>query len=218
MADKDSLRSQEGVRVYGSALIVVAPDTATIRMAVSRIEKTPEAAFGQAREGAQGVNSFLQKFGSKDFGSSRASLSTETDYVNGERTFIGYKARLEYRIILRQVDRLEELLTGLIGAGANELTSVEFETTRLKELRADARRRAIVAAREKAELYCQAAGVSTGAVVAIEDVNPDLVSGRFEGHVFREPLAADDAADFGALDPAAITVRAAVQVVYRIGS
>ena len=47
-------------------------------------------------------------------------------------------------------------------AGANELTSVTFQTTRLKEVRADARRRAVAAAREKAELYCSAAGVSAG--------------------------------------------------------
>jgi uncharacterized protein YggE len=66
------------------------------------------------------------------------------------------------------MDKVDPLLSGLIAAGANELTSVTFQTTRLKDLRADARRRPVAAAREKAELYCQAAGVTVGTVLAID--------------------------------------------------
>ena len=114
------------------------------------------------------------------------------------------------------MDKTDSLLTGLIAAGANELTSVIFQTTRLKELRVDARRRAVVAAREKAELYCTAAGVSVGRVLAIEDVNPESLSGRNEGHTYREPAIVDDWGEPAAIDPAAIAVGAAVNIVYEI--
>jgi hypothetical protein len=49
----------------------------------------------------------------------------------------------------------------------------------LKELRADARKQAVVAAREKAELYCREAGVAVGKVIAIEDSNPDQLTRIF---------------------------------------
>lgn len=211
-------RLPAGVRVFGSAVLRVPPDTAAIAIGVSRLEVEPAAAFAKARDGARAVAAYLRNAGVSDFGSSRVTLSQETRYVNGEHRFAGYQARIGFEIILRDLDRTDALVAGLIGAGANDLTGITFQTTRLKELRADARRRAVAAAREKAELYCRAAGVEAGDVVAIEDVNPDSLAGRSEGHTYREPVPADDTGEPGAIDPHAITVGAAVYVVYRIGT
>ena len=123
---------------------------------------------------------------------------------------------IEFNVVLREMDQVEVVLSGLITAGANVLSSAAFQTTRLKALRADARRRAVVVAREKAELYCAAAGVAVGPVLAIEDVNPESLSGRSEGHTYREAALVDDAGEPGAIDPRAIAVGAAVNVVYGI--
>ena len=209
-------RTAPGVKVFGSAVVRVAPDTASIVVAVSRREQKPEAAFSKAREGAQGVAAYLHKAGVADFGSSRVTLTQEFRYTNGENKFVGYQAKIEFNVVLREMDQVDAVLSGLIAAGANTLTAVTFQTTRLKELRADARRRAVAAAREKAELYCEAAGVAVGPVLAIEDVNPETLTGRSEGHTYREAAPVDDAGEPGAIDPGAIAVGAAVNVVYRI--
>jgi len=42
------------------------------------------------------------------------------------------------------------------------------------------------------------------------------LTGRYEGHTYREPAPMDDVGDPGAIAPGAITVKAAVHVVYRI--
>ena len=144
------------------------------------------------------------------------TLSQEFRYTSGENKFVGYQAKIEFNVVLREMDKIDAVLSGLIAAGANTLASVTFQTTRLKELRADARRRAVEAALEKAELYCAAAGVAVGPVLVIEDVNPELLSGRNEGHTYREAAAMDDSGEPGAIDPGAISVGAAVNVVYRI--
>ena len=162
------------------------------------------------------MNAFLRESAAQEFGSSRVGLTREFRYTSGENRFVGYKAKIEFNVVLREMDTLEVLLSGLIEAGADELTSVTFQTTRLKELRAESRRRAIAAAREKAELYCLAAGVAVGSVLVIEDVNPESVSGRSEGHSSRETTPVDDSNEPGAIDPGAITVTAAVNVVYRL--
>jgi hypothetical protein len=52
-----------------------------------------------------------------------------------------------------------------------------------------------------------------GQVLAIEDVNPESLSGHSESHSFREPLPVDDP---GAIDPGAITIGAAVNVLYEL--
>ena len=53
-------------------------------------------------------------------------------------------------------------------------------------------------------------------MLAIEDVNPESVSDRSEGHTYREPTPVDESGESGAIDPGAITITAAVNVVYRI--
>jgi uncharacterized protein len=205
-----------GVHVFGSTVLRVAPDSASIVVAVARVEKKPEAAFAKAREGAQAVNAYLRTSGIHDFGSSRLTLSEAREWSNGQQRFVGYKAHIGFSVILRDMDKVDVVLAELIAAGAHELTSVTFQTTRLKELRADARRRAVLAAREKALLYCTAAGVGLGDVLAIEDVNPDTLVGRSEGHTYREADVPDDVGEPSAIDPGAISIAAAVNVLYQI--
>lgn len=212
------IRVPQGIKVFGSSIIRIAPDTATINVAVSRVEKQPKGAFAKAHAGAQAVHEYLKKAAIDDVGSSRITLSQEFRHEHGESRFVGYKAMIGYSIVLRELDRVETLLVGLIDAGANELTSVTFQTSRLKKVREEARRRALQAARQKAELYAAAANVSVGDVVAIEDENPERLSRRYEGHVANPEVEVDDPGELKALDPGSIAVGGAVSVVYEIGA
>jgi len=202
-----------GVRMFGSAIIRVAPDIATISVAVSRLEKDPKKSFATARSGAEAVQKFLKDQGIADFGSSRITLNQERLFVQGAMKHVGYRARMGFAIKLRELDSLEEVLSGLISAGADELSSVSFETTNLKQIRADARRQAALAAREKAELYCKETGVSLGKVIAIEDTNPDQLAGTRESHA---AAMLGGRGGEGAVDPATITVGAAVYLTFEI--
>lgn len=217
MSDSSGSAGAEGVTVFGSAVIRVEPDLASIVVAVTRVEQKPDAAFAKAREGARSVAAYLKREGVEDFGSSRATLANEFRFERGESRFVGYQGMIEFNVVLRDLDRLDALLTGVLGAGANVLRSVAFQTSRFKELRAEARRMAVQAARAKAELYCAAAGVAPGAVVSIEDVNPESLANRSEGHHVSPPaVTVEDTADPGPMNPGAISVAAAVRIRYRI--
>lgn len=215
MYDPQPIQTPFGISVFGSALIRVAPDVASLEFSVSRIEKMPKAAFSSARRATSEVRKFLQAAGHNDVGSSRVKLSQEYTHTGGERQFAGYKAKVGFHVVLDDLDRVEEVLIGAVDAGANEIDSISFETRELKTHRAQARQRAVEAAREKAELYCSAAGVQLGAVLHIEDVNPDILTGRRESHS-RTQIEADDAGELRAFDPGAITVAGAVRVAYSI--
>lgn len=215
MTNDKTGRFPAGIKVFGSAIVRVAPDIALIAVAVSRLEKQPKDAFSKAHAGARAVTDYLKSAGIDDVRSSRITLAQEHQFRNGENKFLGYQAKLGYSIVVRDLDRVEELLIGLIDAGANELTSVSFETSRLKDVREDARKRAIAAARNKADIYASASQVAVGEVILIEDMNPDALSARYEGHVYREPVI-DDPGEVKAVDPGAIAIGAAVNVVFEI--
>jgi uncharacterized protein len=214
---ENSLTIQDpfGISVFGSALIKTPPDLVSIQAAVARTEGTPSAAFSKVRKLAHDVKDFLQRSHTEEFGMSQMTLAPEFTFAGGQRKFVGYTARISFRIILRSLDRTEDLVSGLVDAGAAEIRSIQFQTSDLKGIRANARRLAIEAAQEKARIYANAAGVSVGQVLHIQDVNPQVLQARGEGHVRPEPVVDNDF-DKQTLDPGAIEVGAAVMVAFAL--
>lgn len=201
-----------GVTVFGSAILRVPPNRVSMEVAVTVTRDQPKEAFAAAREGATSVSAYLREAKVTDVRSSRVTLDAAYDYAKGERHFRGYRAKIQFHILLEDLDRMEQILTGVIDAGANEVGDVTFTTTKLKSYRAEARREAVGAARDKALAYADAAGQRLGRVLHIEDVNPQsLASGHGEGHQLRglEPEEAS-----GAIDPGAIAVGGAVRIAY----
>ena len=210
-----------GVTTFGSAIIRVKPDVAALHFDVrSGINKHPSEAFREARENAKRVRAYLAGAGLSEFGSSRVNLSPVWDYKGKQDKFRGFSATITFGLKLRDLDRLDEVLSGVVDAGVNIIESVDFQTSRLKELRAEARKKAIRAAREKAGIYCAEAGVEVGKVVHIEDANPDQLRGR-EGHRSGENFETaqahtGDDEEPGALEPGQIMVGAAVIVAFKL--
>ena len=201
-----------GISVFGSALTSADPDKVTFSFAASSLKKHPKEAFAEAKNTAAKLRGFLQKAGIAEFGTSQLSLNETRQFSNGEHRFVGYTAKITFRVVLRDLDRFELLVTGLVDAGATEIAGVEFQTANLLELRAEARRRAVLAARSKAENYCRGAQVELGDVLHIEDVNPDTLRGR-ESHGYTAQPQIDDE-EANVFNPGAIIVGAAVQISF----
>lgn len=208
-------KRQSGIKVFGSAVLRVEPDVASLQFGVSRKAKEPKDAFREARQAVGRVRDYLGQAGIGEVAASRINLSQVSEYRDGKHQPPVYLARVSFNLLLSDLDRMEQVLVGVVDAGANEIGSVAFHTSRLKEYRAEARRRAVAAAREKALIYCQAAGVSLGVVIHLKDVNPEVVRGSGEGHTSTE-VSSDDAGPERALAPGSIVVAAAVSISFAI--
>jgi uncharacterized protein YggE len=136
-------------------------------------------------------------------------------YVQGVQKFAGYQARISFRISSKELDRADEVAEGLVNAGMNEIESFSFETSKLKDERAKARRMAVSAAIEKAQIYCSAAGVALGRAIHIEDTNPMRVQNEMGRGLHAPPTDYDDG-DGGPLDPSLIEISGAVFVTFEI--
>jgi uncharacterized protein YggE len=207
-----SIHQPVGVSVFGSCLLHVPPDRAAVCATVMRKHRRPADAFKEARVAAQAVRQFLDAARVSEVQTSRVTLAQ--GWRGGSRD--DYEARVSFRVRVDDLDRFEEIVAGIVEAGATEIDSVTFQTGDLSERRAEARRGAMSAAREKAELYAEAAGVVVGPILHIEDVDPEELRGA-EGHVLRDP-GAPDAGDGAAFAPGSISIGAAVRVVFGIGT
>jgi uncharacterized protein YggE len=208
-------KTQAGIKVFGSAVLRVEPDVVSLDFAVTREAKQPRDAFRETHQAVKDVRAYLASGGANDVAASRIHLSRTFDYKDGRHRPTGYSARVSFNVQLSDLDRMEEILAGVVDAGSNEIGSVDFRTTRLRQYRAEARRRAVAAAREKAEIYALAAGVPLGAVISLEDVNPNVIRGSGEGSTSSE-VVSDDAGSERALAPGSIIVAAAVTMVFSI--
>jgi uncharacterized protein YggE len=112
-----------------------------------------------------------------EHGISRRHL--QTDYLNVEpryeyeydrrRNFLGYAVRKTLVVTLRDIDKFESLLSGVLEAGANFVHGIDFRTTELRKYRDQARSEALKAAREKAAAMASELGLEVGEPRSIQE-------------------------------------------------
>lgn len=160
------------VTVTGEATIAVAPDTAMMRIGVSRQDKTArEASEANARQMTAVLNAIKNAgVGDRDIQTSRLSLQPQYDpNKGGTARLTGFQASNQVTVRIRDIDKLPNVLDRAIAAGANEMSGIEFVVSEQSKLLDQARDDAIADARRKAELYAKAAGAKLGHVVSITE-------------------------------------------------
>lgn len=138
-------------------------------------------------------------------------VSPEYDYQR-ERQLLGYRASGSVQVTLRDLSRIGEVIDAVLAAGADDIGSITYSTTRLEEARAEALRMAVDRARNDAAVLAQAAGGRVGELLEISTA-PRAGAG---GPLYPEAVVMRSAASQGA--PTHVTprqVRVAVSVVAR---
>src|SRR5258708_5572458 len=141
------------ISVTGDAQVNVVPDEVIITLGIETSDKVLKTAKS---ENDQRVGQVIATI--KDLGVPAEKI--QTDYINIEprygdsyrqQDFVGYFVRKNLVVTLTDLTKFEDLLTGVLDAGANYLEGVQFRTTELRKYRDQARTLAIQAAKEKAD-------------------------------------------------------------------
>jgi uncharacterized protein YggE len=163
------------ISVTGEASISVPPDRAEIDAGVTSDAKTAREA-SEANNVAMGkVLAALKGAGidEKDVQTSRISLqpqySASTSSRPGPATIVGYRASNRVGIRLKDVAKVANVIDTLVGAGANDIGSINFMVSNASKLLDEAREKAVADARRKAEIYARAAGVTLGAPLSMSE-------------------------------------------------
>jgi uncharacterized protein len=172
LAQMPPFATSPGISVTGEASVSVAPDQAVIDGGVTTEAKTAHEAADANNAAMVKVLAALKGAGleEKDYQTSRLSLQPKyAPDRAGPTTINGYRASNHITIKVRDVAKVASIVDVLVGAGANEISGINFVVSQASKILDDAREKAIADARRKAEIYAKAAGVTLGDPTSISE-------------------------------------------------
>lgn len=155
--------------VNGEGKIKVTPDQASITIA---IETKGTKAVEVKKENDIAVEKVIQfikkmKLPKEDVTTQRVSLNPNYDY---EKKKHNYLANQQIVILLKDLSKYDELMEGLVDAGANRIDNVEFKSSKLALIQSEARKAAMKDAKLKADDYVSVlVGQKVGKALLIND-------------------------------------------------
>lgn len=211
----EAINEPWGLSVFGAGSVRAEPQLVRVRLTVDVLEPSPDRAFQEAGAAVSRLRETLRRHGIPDasVSGSRLKLDSEYEGYGADRKFLGYRCRASYAVETEALDDLRQLIVDAVDAGAHHVDQVEFDVRDKPALRDEARRRAVAAARRKAEVYAEAAGVPLGSVVHIQDVDS-------ESYEFRQRRGhgGGGGASAGDLAPGMVEVSAGVVLGFALGT
>jgi uncharacterized protein len=177
-AHAQSTEQPRTIAVNGLGEVRAEPDMATVVLGAEA--RRPE--LNQARaEVAKTIDAILKltrelKIEPQDVQATRINVQPEYNWNQNarERNLIGYYVSRQVEIELRDLDKLGQLLERATDLGVNQLGDPRLDSSKRKDLVREALAKAIVDARQSAEVAAKAAGVQLGA--------PRMVTANTESH------------------------------------
>lgn len=217
------------ITVTGNAEVRVVPDEVLLTLGVETWDKSLEAAKRQNDQIVTRLLALAQEKGVSPEHVQIDYVQIEPRYKDGyyeARDFVGYFVHKTVAITLRDLTEFEPLLAGALEAGVNYVHGVEFRTTELRTHRDEARRLAVIAAREKAAALAQELGQKVGQPHTIQEEQSDWWSGysAWWGSAWRggmsqnvvQEMGGSAPSGAGSLAPGQIGVRASVTVSFEL--
>lgn len=191
--DEPANNNARRIATSGSAEVRVVPSRVVLTFGVETFNLDLVAAKNENDTKAAGVIALAKELGV-------ASKDVQTDYIfvepvhegygNGRvNKLLHYQVRKTIVVLLRDVSKFENILSGALERGANHVLRVRFEVDNLKQHREKARSDAVKAAKEKAQLLSGDLGAKLGRVISIQEYgyyDPDSLYGgswrhRYDG-------------------------------------
>ncbi|MBL8889119.1 MAG: SIMPL domain-containing protein [Planctomycetaceae bacterium] len=214
------------ISVSGSARVMVTPDLAVINASVSSRFATLDEAVAHNQKSIEQAIGYLKEMqiDPKHIQASQITIQPiwpERDDRNhppvaAEDLFkmsqpIGYQASREFQITLVDLNKFEQIYSGMIKNGVNVVNSVSFTTSELRQHRDAARIQAVRAAREKATAMAKELDAKLLSVKSIAEAAEHRGVSYMQNAVFVAPQA--DGFE-GVLAPGQIEVTASVDVEF----
>lgn len=159
-------KERRSVTVAGRGEVTTTPDRARISMQIETTRADVGSAQTEVSRVVRGYLAQLKALGIADADIGTAGLSIQPEYEYGPkgRKFLGYKVTRGVDVLVRDLDKIGDVLLKATAAGINNISDPQLESSRAEALGREALARAADDARAKARVLAEALGVTLGAV------------------------------------------------------
>ena len=156
------------ISVTGEGKVKIVPDQAVVTVGFQNTGKDAKEVKTLNDEVVDKVIKFLKKSGvpATDYKTNNVSLYKSYDY---EKKKYNFQASQTLSITLKDLSKYDEVMMGLSDAGVNSISGVEFKSSKMDEYERDARKKAVLDAKQKAQDYVSVLGQKVGKALLITD-------------------------------------------------
>jgi uncharacterized protein YggE len=156
------------ISVTGEGKVKITPDQAMITVGFQNSGKDAKEVKTLNDEVVDKVIKFLKSSGipATDYKTNNVSLNKNYDY---EKKKYNFQANQTLSITLKDLKKYDTIMMGLNDAGVNSINGVEFKSSKMEEYEKEARKNAILNAKQKAADYVSVLGQKVGKALLITD-------------------------------------------------
>jgi len=213
-AEESPIRS---ISVSGTVETKTAPDHIVWRITLTDTDKDMLEAKKRNDEKVKAVVALQKKLDIAEGDIETDNVSVRREYERTTREFRHFLVRRSVTIRQRDLKRFDEFLDSLVSSAEMEV-SFSFKSTRLQEVRAETRLKALESAKDKATAMAEVVGAKIGRVLTInEHAQVDRWQGPMLSNsswVQSRPPTVDLASD--KFVPGAITVQMTVYAMFEL--
>jgi len=163
----------EPFSVSGEGKVLVTPDIAKISLGIEASGPSLKTVQSDVNTKAKTLTDSLKKLGiaEADIKTTSYSVYPEYDYTNPNQRITGFRVSTNYEVVIRNFDKVNDVITTATASGANIIGGVNFELNDKteKEKLQEARKLAVIDAKEKASGLAQASGITLGRIINISE-------------------------------------------------
>ena len=173
MSNAEELRMARTVSVSATGVVTAEPDLAAISTGVVAEGDTARAALSANTALMSKLIEGLKANGIQPKDIKTISFNVQPRYQNYKdgrpATINGYQVVNQVRIVVRELDKLGQVLDTAVTLGANQMGGIEFQVSAAETLKDEARKVAMANALRRAKLFAASANAEVGEVIAIAE-------------------------------------------------
>lgn len=153
--------------VSGEGKVTVIPDIAYVSVGMEANGLTVKEVQGKINEVVKNLNSSLKGLGvdEKDLKTTNYSVNPRYDWTNGKQRIVGFMASTNIQVKVRNIDKVNDVIDTATSNGANQVGGVSFDVDDKSKAENEAREKAIVEAKAKAQDAAKIAGFRLGKII-----------------------------------------------------
>lgn len=198
----------------GEGKVVAKPDIAVVNFSIVTEGTTSKDAQDKNSTRSKTVTDFLKKQGvsDKDIKTTSYNIYPQYSYPRYDTPEIkGYQTSQGFELKIRELDKASDIIDGLVTAGANNITGLQFQVDDQEKLKDEARAKAITDAKTKAKALEKQLGISLGKIVNFSEN-----SGGYPPILYGKALSSEDLGGGPSLPTGENEITVNITITYQI--